>query len=106
MPDWVLSPESAGFQYASVGSAMPQKMGNRAQYKMAEFAAKKEYATNKNVYINSQPKQYWDTDDHAYFESDSSQYVGELIRFSHFSKQNEWKDPESGELFLLYATTD
>ncbi len=102
-PTWVLNPDEAGFKYAIVGSAMPQKMGERAQYKMAEMAARKEYFANKDTYIQTSQASHTDSTGKQNFESNTYVNSSGLMSFSHFSRLNEWKDPETRELFLLYA---
>jgi len=102
-PDWVLNPSEAGFKFAIVGSAMPQKMGERAQYKMAEMAARKEFFANKDTYIKTTQTAHTDSTGKQKYESSSYVNSSGLISFSHFSRLNEWKDPETQELFLLYA---
>ncbi len=103
MPEWVLNPDEAGHKYAIVGSAMPQKMGVRAQYKMAEMAARKEYFSNKDTYISSSQVSYTDSTGNKNYESNTYINIGGLISFSQFTKINEWTDPDSHELFLLYV---
>ena len=103
MPKWVLIPGEAGHKYAIVGSAMPQKMGVRAQYKMAEMAARKEYFANKDTYISSSQVSYTDSTGNKNYESNTYINIGGLISFSQFTKINEWTDPDSHELFLLYV---
>jgi len=102
-PDWVLNPDEAGFQFAIVGSAMPQKMGERAQYKMAEMAARKEYFANKDTYIKTSQTSHTDSTGQQSFESNTYVNSSGLMSFSHFSRLNEWKDPDTQELFLLYV---
>lgn len=102
-PDWVLNPSEAGFQFAIVGSAMPQKMGERAQYKMAEMAARKEYFANKDTYIKTSQTSHTDSTGQQSFESNTYVNSSGLMSFSHFSRLNEWKDPDTQELFLLYV---
>jgi len=102
MPKWVLNPGEAGYKYAIVGSAMPQKMGVRAQYKMAEMAARKEYFANKDTYIFSAQDSYVDSTGNKNYASSTYINSGGLISFSQFTKINEWTDPGSHELFLLY----
>lgn len=102
-PDWVLNPSEAGFKYAIVGSAMPQKMGVQAQYKMAEMAARKEFFATKDIYIKNGQSSYTDSTGKQGFESSSYVNSSGLMSFSHFSRLNEWKDPDTQELFLLYS---
>jgi hypothetical protein len=102
-PKWVLNPEDAGYPLAIVGSALPQKMGERAQYKMAELSARKEFAANKSVYIETIQKSYADNEGNTDFESRGYLNSGGLYNFSALNKVEEWKDPDSGELFLLYV---
>jgi len=86
-----------------VGSAMPQKMGERAQYKMAEMAARKEYFANKDTYIKTSQTSHTDSTGQQSFESNTYVNSSGLMSFSHFSRLNEWKDPDTQELFLLYV---
>jgi hypothetical protein len=102
-PDRVLNPDSADYKFSIVGSAMPQKMGDRAQIKMAEMAARKEFAANKSTYIETKQTSYRDSEGNTDFQSDTYLNSAGLLNFSTMSKIKEWKDPNSGELFFLYA---
>ena len=81
-PDWVLNPDESNFKYAIVGSAMPQKMGKRAQYKMAEFAARKEYSSNKYVSIKSTQDSHSDATGKNEFQSSSTVSTSGMLDFS------------------------
>lgn len=102
-PAWVINPEASGYPVAIVGSAMPQKMGEKAQYRMAEMSARQEFSANKSVYIKSAHRAYEDSVGNS--DSNTNTYLNSsgLINFSALSKVKEWKDPVTKELFLLYA---
>lgn len=102
-PSWVDSPESSGFSFAIVGSAMPQKMGKRAQSRMADFSAKQQFAAYKDTYISSQQVLKEDQLGNNEFSSEIYQNAGGLIHFSQLEFKDEWSNPESDELFKLYA---
>lgn len=103
MPTWMDSPEDAGYDIAIIGSAMPQKMGERAQRKMAELSARREFSANKDTYIKSIQKNHEDSQGKQHFESQSYLNSGGLLSFSSMNFIDEWKDEETGELFFLYA---
>jgi len=102
-PDWVDSPESSGFSFAIVGSSLPQKMGKRAQSRMADLSAKQQFAAYKDTYISSQQVVNEDELGNKELSSEIYQNVGGLIHFSQLELKNEWLNPESDELFKLYA---
>lgn len=102
-PEWVYSPESSGFSFAIVGSSMPQKMGARAQNRMAELSAKQQFAAYKDTYISSQQVLKEDQLGNNEFSSEIYQNAGGLIHFSQLEFKDEWSNPESDELFKLYA---
>lgn len=102
-PNWVDSPESSGFSFAIVGSAMPQKMGKRAQSRMADLSAKQQFAAYKDTYISSQQVVKEDDLGTKELSSEVYQNVGGLIHFSQLELKDEWFDPDSSELFKLYA---
>lgn len=102
-PEWVMSPESLGYSVAIVGSAMPQKMGEKAQYRMAEMSVRREFSENKSTYIKSIQNAYTDSEGNSHFESNTYTNSSGLLNFSHLTKVKEWKDPDTQELFLLYV---
>jgi hypothetical protein len=104
-PEWIFNPDKAGYPLSIVGSAFPQKMGDRAQYKQAELSARREFSANKSIYVKSIQKEYTDSDNNSHFESNSYLNSSGLIDFSSLEKVKEWKDPKTGELFLLFALT-
>ena len=101
-PVWVDAPQESGFDYAIVGSAMPQQMGDSAQFRQAMFAARQEFAANQSVIIHSQQTIETDIDSKI---SDSKTYsnAGGLMQFHDLILKDQWQDPETGELFLLYS---
>jgi len=101
-PAWVESPDQAGFRYAIVGSAMPQQMGERAQFKMAEFSARQAFAADQEVFIASVQKGN-ESDSSQNFESQSTISTSRFQSFSTLQFVEQWQNPETGELFLLYA---
>lgn len=102
-PSWVDSPESSGYRFAIVGSAMPQKMGKRAQSRMADLSAKQEFAAYKDTYISSQQVINEDELGNKTLSDQSYQNSGGLMSFSQLTLIDEWLDPQSQELFKLYA---
>ena len=102
-PIWVDSPESSGFSFAIVGSSLPQKMGPRAQSRMAELSAKQQFAAYKDTYISSQQVVIEDELGNKELSSEIYQNAGGLIHFSQLEFKDEWRNPESDELFKLYA---
>jgi len=103
MPAWINNPEDSGYDISIIGSAMPQKMGERAQRKMAELSARHEFSANKDTYIKSIQKEYEDTQGNKHFESQSYFNSGGLISFSSMTLIDEWRNENTGELFFLYA---
>jgi len=101
-PAWVDSPQESGFDYAIIGSAMPQQMGDAAQFRQAVFAARQEFAANQSVIIHSQQTIETDIDNKS---SDSETYsnAGGLMQFHDLILKDQWKDEKTGELFLLYS---
>lgn len=102
-PTWVDSPESSGFSFAIVGSSLPQKMGPRAQSRMADLSAKQQFAAYKDSYISSQQVIEEDELGNKKLSNDIYQNAGGLIHFSQLEFKDEWLDPDSSELFKLYA---
>lgn len=102
-PSWVDSPETSGFSFAIVGSSMPQKMGKRAQSRMADLSAKQQFAAYKDTYISSQQIVKEDEQGNQELSSEVYQNAGGLLHFSQLDFKDEWLDPESDELFKLYA---
>lgn len=101
-PNWVESPDEAGYRYAIVGSAMPQAMGKAAQVKQAQLSARQAFSANQTVYIQSIQKSH-ESEDAVEFQSASQLTTHAFQGFSHLQQVDEWQDPQSGELFLLYA---
>jgi len=102
-PDWVLSPEKAGYDIAIVGSAMPQKMGKAAQYRMAEMSARRQFSNMKSVFVKSKSEGYTDSAGQASFSVEGYENSSGLMTFSQLIKDKEWKHPDTGELFILYV---
>ncbi len=102
-PTWVDSPESSGFSFAIVGSSLPQKMGPRAQSRMADLSAKQQFAAYKDTYISSQQVVVEDDLGNKELSSEIYQNTGGLLHFSQLEFKDEWRNPESDELFKLYA---
>ena len=101
-PIWVESPDEAGYTYAIVGSAMPQQMGERAQFKMAEFSARQAFAADQEVFIASVQNSS-ESDTSQRFESQTTISTSRFQSFSALQFIEQWQNPETGELFLLYA---
>jgi hypothetical protein len=102
-PSWVDSPESSGYSFAIVGSAMPQRMGKRAQSRMADLSAKQQFAAYKDTYISSQQIVSENELGKKELSDKTYQNAGGLLHFSQLEFKDEWLDPNSNELFKLYA---
>jgi len=101
-PAWVDSPQESGFDYAIVGSAMPQAMGEAAQFRQAMFAARQEFSANQSVIIHSKQTIEADTESKS-SSSETYSNAGGLMQFHDLILKDQWQDPETGELFLLYS---
>jgi len=99
----VINPNTSHFKHAIVGAAMPQKMGKRAQYRMAELSARRQFSSIQRISIQSFQVAQDGSNKGADFSSHSKLSSGGLLNFSQLKKVDEWHDPDSQELFILYG---